>query len=50
VATTPLAACGPGVICSVLIALETRSEESHASGSPGNVRARYSNRVRLRNV
>jgi prepilin-type N-terminal cleavage/methylation domain-containing protein len=50
VATTPSAACGPGVICSVLIALETRSEESHASGSPGNVRARYSNRIRLRNV
>jgi prepilin-type N-terminal cleavage/methylation domain-containing protein len=50
VTTTPSAACGIGVICSVVIQLETRSEESHASGSPGNVRARYSSRVRLRNV
>jgi prepilin-type N-terminal cleavage/methylation domain-containing protein len=50
VTTTPSAACGPGVICSVVIALDTRSEESQASSSPGRVRVRYSSRVRLRNV
>ncbi len=47
---TPGPACAPTVICSVVISVRTKSEESLATYSPGNVRAWLDGRVRLRNI
>ncbi len=42
--------CGTASICSVAISLQTTTEESVASYSPGNVQASFDSRVRLRNL
>ena len=42
--------CGTAYICSVAISLQTATEESVASSSPGNVQASFDSRVRLRNL
>ena len=42
--------CGTAYICSVAISLQTATEESVASYSPGNVQVSFDSRVRLRNL
>ena len=42
--------CGTAYICSVAISLQTATEQSVASYSPGNVQASFDSRVRLRNL
>ena len=42
--------CGTAYICSVAISLQTTTEQSVASYSPGDVQASFDSRVRLRNL
>lgn len=48
--TTAGTLCAASVVCSVRIALKTKSEESLATYAPGSVRSWLDSRVRLRNI
>ncbi len=48
--STPGAACAAGVVCSIAIAIRTKSEAPAASFRTGNVWTSLDTRVRLRNI